>query len=143
MSDDLTDWAEHGMPKARSRPPWTRADWVVAAVAGFVGLATWIVTAASAPRYSYGPEPQMGSRALFPVLLLSALIGGFAVPRRAWLTGLMLGLPPLLLSPWTAPRGDGDGLWVLIVPMLALFLPVLMGAAKVAAWLRGRIRPQF
>jgi len=38
---------------------------------------------------------------------------------------MVLGLLPLLLSPWTAPRGDNDGLWILIVPLLAVFMFVL------------------
>ena len=30
-----------------------------------------------------------------------------------------------LLAPWTTPRGDNDGLWVLIIPLLAMFALVL------------------
>jgi hypothetical protein len=101
------------------------------AVATAVGLVTWLVTMASAPRYSDGAEQDLGHPALLPVLLAAALAGGFVARRRPGLIGLGLGLPGLLLSPWTAPRGDDDGLWLLIIPCLALFVVVLIGAAWV------------
>jgi hypothetical protein len=94
---------------------------------------------ASAPRYSHGVEEDMGSAALYPVLLCAAVIMGFVLPRHAGLIGVMLGLPGLVLSPWTAPRGDNDGLWLLIIPLLAVFVFVLVFAAAVGAWLRGRV----
>jgi hypothetical protein len=101
------------------------------AVATAVGLATWLLTMANAPRYSYGADQDLGNPALLPLLLGAALVGGFLVRRRPWLIGAGLGLPGLLLSPWTAPRGDNDGLWILIVPELAVFVVVLIGVATV------------
>jgi hypothetical protein len=55
-------------------------------------------------------------------------------PRRVGHIALGLALVPLVLSPWTAPRGDGDGLWMLWIPALALFplvlaLPAWLGSA--------------
>lgn len=108
------------------------------AVAAAIGAGTWMATMASAPRYSFGAEQDMGSSALYYVLLGTALVGGALVPRSAGLFGMALGLPPLLLSPWTAPRGDNDGLWVLIVPYLGLFVLVLAATAGCGAWLRER-----
>ena len=116
-----------------------RTTTVLAAIAASaIGLITWIVTMASAPRYSSGAK-DLGSSALYYVLLGAALAGGVLLPTRAWLIGMMLGLPPLLLSPWTAPRGDNDGLWILIIPMLAIFLLVLVAAALVGAWFGSRL----
>jgi hypothetical protein len=47
-----------------------------------------------------------------------------------------------MLSPWTAPRGDDDGLWLLIVPTLFVFVGVLVLVAVVVAsvhvWLDDR-----
>jgi hypothetical protein len=121
-------------------PPRERTTTAAVAVAaGSIGVVTWIATMASAPRYSYGAEEDLGSSALYYVLLGTALAGGVLQPKRAWLVGIMLGLPPLLLSPWTAPRGDNDGLWILIVPMLAFFLFVLIATAYLGAWIRTRL----
>jgi hypothetical protein len=57
---------------------------------------------------------------------------------HASLVGLLLVLPGLVVAPWIAPRGDNDGLWVLIVPLLFLFALVLMAVAHVGAWARSR-----
>ena len=106
---------------------------LTAAVAGTIGLLTWIATMASAPRYSPGAAQDMGSAVLFPILLLAALGFGFVAPGRAALAGALLGLPGLVLSPWTAPRGDNDGLWLLIVPFMAAFTLILVATALTAA----------
>jgi len=113
---------------------------VAGVVSAAVGLWAWIVTMASAPRFSYGAEQDLGNRVFFWILLASALIGGFLLPSCATVIGLALGLPALLLSPWTAPRGDNDGLWILIVPALFVFLFVLVLIARAGAWLRERLR---
>jgi hypothetical protein len=109
------------------------------AVAGTVGLTTWVLTMANAKRYSYAPDQDMGNLALYPVLIGSAIIGGFIVPRRATLVGMALGLPSLILSPWTAPRGDNDGLWILIVPLLAILVVLLVRAASAGRWARAQL----
>jgi hypothetical protein len=80
----------------------------------------------------------MGNAALFPVLLVAAALGGLIAPKQSRIVGVMLVAPALVLSPWTAPRGDNDGLWLLIVPVLALFMLVTIAAAHTAAWLRAR-----
>ena len=110
-----------------------------AVAASSIGVVTWIATMASAPRYSYGADEDLGSSALYYVLLGAAFAGGMLLPKRACLVGMTLGLPPLLLSPWTAPRGDNDGLWLLIIPMLAVFLFVLIATALFGAWIRTRL----
>jgi len=105
---------------------------------GLLGLAVWWWAMASAPRYSYGPQQDMGNNLYFPLLLAVAVLGGWLLPARARLMGFMLGLPGLLLSPFTAPRGDDDGLWILIVPMLVGFAFLLAivadGAGRVRRW---------
>ena len=50
---------------------------VVGVVSAAVGLSVWIVTMASAPRFSYGAEQDMGSNVFFWILLAAALIGAF------------------------------------------------------------------
>jgi len=98
------------------------------------GLATWVATMATAPRYSYGPGQDLGGSAYYLVLFVAALAGGFVAPARASLVGLMLVLPGLALAPRTAPRGDDDGLWVLIFPLLCVFALVAIAVARVGAW---------
>src|SRR5262245_43801628 len=107
--------------------------------AATIGLVTWVVTMASAPRYSYDPEDMGESTVYFVVLLLAALAMGFVAPRHSWLLGALLGLPGLLLSPWTAPRGDDDGLWLMIIPTLGLFVLLLLPVAGLGAWVRSHL----
>ena len=113
---------------------------LVGSVAGVISIALWIVTLASAPRHSVGPQTAADQRAtVFMVaVLVAAFVGGFLVPKRAPLIGLMLVLPGFVMSPWTAPRGDGDGLWVLI-PMLAVFALVAVASAALGAWVHKRV----
>ena len=111
---------------------------ISAAVAGVIGLVAWLTFVASAPTYSYGADQDMGSNAYYWVLLGIALVAGLLLPQEALVIGALLGLPGLLLSPWTAPRGDNDGLWILIVPILAIFTALLVGVACLGAWLRTR-----
>jgi hypothetical protein len=122
----------------------SRARFTTAAVgltAASIGLVTWVATMATAPRYSYGPDHDTGEPTYYFLLLpLAALAIGLVAPSRAWLLAALLGLPGLILSPWTVPRGDNDGLWVLIVPLLLLFVVVLMATARVGAWTRSRFR---
>ena len=104
-----------------------------------IGLTVWIVTMASAPRYSYGPNYDDGNSAFWWVLLGVALAGGFLFRRHSVLIGVALGLPPFLLSPWTAPRGDNTGLWALTVPFLFFFTFVLVAVARGGGGLRSLI----
>lgn len=114
-----------------------------AVVAAFVAVSvvTWMTTMASAPRYSYGPKEDMGHGAVLVLVLVgAALIGGVLLPERPLMIGLALGLPSLALSPWTAPRGDNDGLWALVIPFMALLVPVLCVVAAVGAIARLLVR---
>jgi len=110
-----------------------RIDALVDALACGIGLAAWVITMASAPRYSYGPDEDTGNLGAFmTAALLAAAALGALRPRRSVRTGALIGLPALALSPWTTPRGDNDGLWLLIVPYLAAFVLVLAAAALAA-----------
>lgn len=62
-----------------SRRSGLRNTTLTAIVAGAVGLVTWMATMASAPRYSYDVEQDMGNGALFPILLAAAVASGFVV----------------------------------------------------------------
>lgn len=73
---------------------------------------------------------------------LVVIVAGFLLPA-AWVgwhrlalpfaTGFSLTVGPLLLAGWTAPRGDNDGLWVLIF----FGLPVLGGIAALVTAVAG------
>lgn len=93
---------------------------VVGVVSAAVGVSVWIVMMASSPRFSDGAVQDVGSSGFFWILLAVAFIGGFLLLSCATVMGVALGLPALLLSPLTAPRGDNDGLWILIVALLTL-----------------------
>lgn len=101
-----------------------------------LGLATWLVTMASAPRYS---PRDMGDLDAYCVVLLGAAVAlGSASGRCGVIAAAGLGFPGLALSPWTAPRGDNDGLWLLIVPTLFAFAILLPAVGATAMWARAR-----
>ena len=118
-------------------------DLAVVGAAIAVGVSAWMITMGSAPRYSYGSDQDLGNLGgLVLILLGSAAAGGLLAPRTSsWLTGLALGVPCLALAPWTAPRGDNDGLWLTIVPLLAVVTGVLVAVAWSASVLRLRMTP--
>jgi hypothetical protein len=92
------------------------------------------------PRYSgystTGSPEELGSGWLFVALPVLSAVGG-ALAYRSWIqVAEGLALPGLLLSPFTTPRGDNDGLWTLIVPMLV----VLAGAMLLISWAGARLR---
>ena len=101
----------------------------------------WLVTMASVPRHSVRPE-QLGHTGWFELGCLAvAVLGGAIRPRAAGVIGVMVVVPGLVLSPWTTPRGDDDGLWLLIVPFLVVFTLVSFLAARLSARLARFIRP--
>jgi hypothetical protein len=81
-----------------------------------------------------------GEGAFWWLMLIAAGTLGFALDDRRGLLGAALGVAPFVLSPWTAPRGDGDGLWLLYIPMLAGFVLVLSATSSVMSLLRRRVR---
>jgi hypothetical protein len=95
------------------------SSFVAGALASVVGGVCWLTLIASAPRVSHGPHPDMGDNRNYPLLFVLVMAGGELAPRRAVSVGVCLVLPGLALAPWTAPRGDEDGLWVLDLPIAA------------------------
>jgi hypothetical protein len=67
--------------------------------------------------------------------LLPALWVGWRRLAPPWTTGASLAVGPTVLAWWTAPRGDNDGLWVLVF----LLLPALGGLAVVVAAVAERV----
>jgi hypothetical protein len=118
---------------------WPQLLAVLAAAA--LGLGTWILTMASAPRYSRTGED--GSSWLFVLLLAFALFGGALFFRCSEAIALALGVPGLLMSPFATPRGDNDGLWRLMVPMMVVFTAALVVLAWGAAAVRVRVDPHL
>ncbi|MEY2438227.1 MAG: hypothetical protein QOF97_3063, partial [Acidimicrobiaceae bacterium] len=130
-----------------------RRVWSSAATLAVVSSATWLAYAAL-----YQHETPCGGRATgcptvygFDAPLPDGhvagfllLLVGFAVPA-AWVgwrrlvppvtAAAALAFGPTLLAWWTAPRGDNDGLWVLIF----WFLPGLGGLAVVVAVVAERV----
>lgn len=127
------------MTSTEAATPDRRTQIAVAIVVGCLSVTLWWATMASAPRFSHGPHEDMGDTVIFPLLLLASLVGGALIPKHANLIGVMLVAPALLLSPWTAPRGDNDGLWLYIVPALAVLMGLCVLLARAGAWVRSRI----
>jgi hypothetical protein len=96
------------------------ADWIVLLIGVATGLAIWVPTQASAPRYSYGADQDMGSAWFIPLTAIAVCVLSAVFARRwQFVVPGVVGIQ-LLLAPFTAPRGDNDGLWILIVPLIAV-----------------------
>ena len=138
---DGAEWTGHistAKPSriAESLPSWprSRAAWSAFMLAALSGVAIWIPTNATHPRYSYRPHQDNGSASFFPVMIVAALLLGALFARHWRVIALGLVLPVLALAPFTTPRGDNDGLWILILPMLVVFGIVLHVVAGLSAW---------
>ena len=107
---------------------------VSAGIAAIVGASLWVGIVVALP------DDKTTAPAFWLLMLLAAFgLGALFGSQRVLQVSLGLGVPPLVLSPWTAPRGDGDGLWVLWVPLLGLFLMLL----TVVAWFGGAARARL
>jgi hypothetical protein len=106
----------------------SRAGWATTALmalsTGAGGLVLWIASI-NAVNEAY--------LALFlPLSAISTFaVAAFSRTHVAAIT-FPMGAVPMVASLWTAPRGDGDGLWILIVPLLAFWAGILLGIALVA-----------
>jgi hypothetical protein len=69
----------------------------------------------------------------------AAVVLGSALHRRGLLVGFGLVLAPLVAAPWTASRGDNDGLWVLVFPLIVMLGLFASGAALLADLLMGQV----
>lgn len=109
-------------------------------VAGTAATFVWGWTMGSAPRYSFGPDQDTGHFGLLLVGLAAvAVVAGALTPHHTVLVGVTTVVVPISLAPGTAPRGDGDGLWVLVFFALAWFVPVAIGLACIAGQARARL----
>ncbi len=106
------------------------------AVSAVIGTALWLALVVALP------DGRTTSPAFWWLMLVAAIGLGaaFGTPCLLAVT-LGLGLPPLVLAFWTAPRGDEDGLWLLWLPTLAGFVAVIAVAAWLGAKARERVLP--
>jgi hypothetical protein len=110
---------------------------VIAGCTALVGLLLWLRFVVALP------DGETSAPTFWWIMLLAALsMGAMFSSQYLVAVSLGLGVPPLVLSPWTAPRGDGDGLWLLWIPLLALFLLVLAAAAWLGGAARARLQPR-
>lgn len=94
------------------------------------GLGIWLVVLASVD------TPLEGSVIwLFP---MAAFVLGAATQSSAFLIGAALVALPLALAGFTSPRGDHDGLWLLIFLILLIVGLLSAAAAAVGRWLAQR-----
>jgi hypothetical protein len=115
------------MRQYRDMGEWGNASKIALVVGSCAGLLIWIATMASKPIHSDDWNP-----ALWPLLALTAFGVGLFERRRPWRVALAVNAAPLLLMLWTTPRGDDDGLWSFIIPMILGFTIVLAGTAAVS-----------
>ena len=73
-------------------------------------------------------------------ICLTALLTGLLSKLKPEIIAISLVLPALILAIWTFPRGDGDGLWVLIFPILLFFGALSYGLAVLGNIIRKRTR---
>lgn len=100
------------------------------AVTALAATAIWIATMAQYATNSDDPHEANGNPVLFPLLALLSAVVGYLEPKHPKVVGSAVIAGPLLLSPWTTPRGDGDGLWGLMIPLLAAFWFALVWCAR-------------
>ena len=92
---------------------------------------------------------------LLPVLLFSfvdlnsallwvvAIIGSgvvFKLGVGRWRGTTLFMLPLVLALAWVAPRGDNDGLWLLVFPLVIMCIPVMVGIEYAAERVTNRRR---
>ena len=109
-------------------------------VGAIAGIAIWWPTMAMRPRYDYGPQPQQGSLWFFPLMIGATVVLTVVLVTHAPLVVPALIAPQLVLAEFTTPRGDNDGLWVLIFPVLVVLGAALYLGSAFVAWAVTQIR---
>jgi len=99
-----------------------------------VGLWAWALTVVGAVRWE---DASLG--AFFLTVAVSAVLLGAALADRPVAVGGLLAVGPFVASWTTTPRGDNDGLWVLMPMMLAGSSVVLAALAVLGGWARLRL----
>lgn len=119
-------------------------QWLAVLLSAIVGWVTWTAVVASQPRYSlvgnrYIDTDDSWSGRLLVLLMGFALVGGFVAYRCSGAVALALAVPGVLSSPFTTPRGDEDGLWTLMIPMMVGLAGVMVLLAWGAAAVRVKV----
>lgn len=105
-----------------------------------IGAVGWIVLVLPIPDRSLEPVDDRGLAILFSLLPVAALALGLRWPEAASTTiGASLVTGPLAMAPWTAPRYDEDGLWVMVFPDLLVWGLVCAVAAAAGGFVRRRL----
>ena len=83
-----------------------------------------------------GSESGQSGSLYIPAILITGICLGALFQKDHVLAACLLTAPGLLAAPITAPRGDGDGLWI-------LWFPALIGSGLLAVgghWFGSRLR---
>ena len=107
---------------------------VLFAIALVAGTALWLALVPNDDPNADARNPAYWWLAIGVAVVLGALMRS----NQSASVGAAVAVPALALAPWTAPRGDNDGLWVLWFPFLFGFLFLLAGAGATGAWMVGR-----
>lgn len=94
-----------------------------------VGLWAWALTVVGAVRWE---DTSIGT--FFLTVAVSAVLLGAVLADRPVAVGCLLAVGPFVASWTTTPRGDNDGLWVLMPMMLAGSSVVLAALAVLGDW---------
>jgi hypothetical protein len=103
-------------------------------VAGAVGWLTYVSLVGSYDR----PRTWMFDVYFVVAIAITMLGTEIRKSRDPWALAFATVVPALVLAWWTTPRGDNDGLWILIFPILAFVFVVCGVLATLYRWLRRR-----
>lgn len=96
-----------------------------------IGAVVWIITVAI---------PGASAWYVVALLICGIALGAMDAATSQVRAGLYLVAPALLLAWWTTPRGDNDGLWLLIFPLLAVLAVVVAGCHRLGSWVGREVR---
>jgi hypothetical protein len=77
------------------------------------------------------------------VIVTAALLLATRLAPRARLIGRIGCLTWFVLSVWSTQRGDGDGLWLFIVPLYLAPIAVMLGLVELTRWSRLQQEPNL
>ena len=115
------------------------------AVIGLVSVIWWCAYGRTTPFPSIWraipKDEQIGWLFAAPALVTAALLViVIVVPDRSWV-GLVGAATWVVLSIWSTRRGDGDGLWALVIPLYLLIALVIVGVTATGRALALKLRP--
>lgn len=109
-----------------------RKAWCIT-VSCVAGLGVWFATVAAVPTGDRVSGLRM--QLLWIAMIVGAAMLGYLFSNDDGLVAFGMSGGPFVAAFWTAPRGDGDGLWVLFFPYLIVMGFVLL----LVAWSCGRL----